>query len=82
MRRISGKMRAAGSGLALDGGGTARGSAVVKWLLAQALAGSREQAVTLGEAMRRHALLVPVGRKGADAFRDAAAARYRLVAVE
>ena len=79
LRRIHAKMRAEGSGLKLEGGGVARGSNVVKWLLAQALAGSREQAVTLAEAMRRHGLLQPTGRKGDRPFVDGSA-RYRLAA--
>ena len=78
---VHAKMRAEGSGLKLEGGGggVARGSNVVKWLLAQALAGSREQAVTLAEAMRRHGLLQPTGRKGDRPFADGSA-RYRLAA--
>ena len=79
LRRIHAKMRAEGSGLKLEGGGVARGSNVVKWLLAQALAGSREQGVTLAEAMRRHGLLQPTGRKGDRPFVDGSA-RYRLAA--
>ena len=37
-----------------------RASTLVKWLLAQALATSREQAVPLCEAMRRQGLIIPV----------------------
>ena len=44
-----------------EGTGFFRGSILVKWLLVQALATSREQAVPLCEAMRRHGLIHPVG---------------------
>ena len=44
-----------------EGTGFFRGSTLVKWLLVQALATSREQAVPLCEAMRRQGLIHPVG---------------------
>ena len=58
--------------------GAARGDRIVHWLLAQALAGARDQAVTLAEAMRRHGLLVPAGQ--VSEFVDSSSASYRLVA--
>ena len=64
------------------GGGVARGDHIVRWLLAQALAGSREQAVTLAEAMRKAALLQVTSAKSrkADAkFADSSSVTYRLV---
>ena len=56
--------------------GAARGDSIVRWLLAQALAGSREQAVTLAEAMRRQGLLVPAGK--VSTFVDSSSASYQL----
>ena len=58
--------------------GAARGDHIAHWLLAQALAGGRDQAVTLAEAMRRQGLLVPAGQ--VSEFVDSSSASYRLVA--
>ena len=67
------------SGSGSGSGGVARGDNIVRWLLAQALAGSREQAVTLAEAMRKAGLLQPTSAKKADAkFADSSSATYRL----
>ena len=51
--------------------GLFKAATLVKWLLVQALATSREQAAPLCEAMRRQGLIHPVGE--ATAFVDGAA---------
>ena len=48
-------------GVLTEGTGFFRASTLVRWLLVQALATSREQAVPLCEAMRRQGLIHPVG---------------------
>jgi hypothetical protein len=48
-------------GVLTEGTGFFRASTIVKWLLVQALATSREQAVPMCEAMRRQGLILPVG---------------------
>ena len=69
-------MGGAQGGVQRQANGAARGESIVRWLLAQALAGSREQAVTLAEAMRRQGLLVPAGK--VSTFVDSSSASYQL----
>ena len=73
---IASRMGSAQGGVARQGDGTARGDAIVRWLLAQALAGSQEQAVTLADAMRRQGLLLPATKMVK--FVGSASASYRL----
>jgi len=57
LSRLAGRMRGLNSGLVRDASGAFKGSAAVRWLVAQALASSLEGATELAEAMRRAALL-------------------------
>ena len=59
--RVRVRLRWQGCGVLTEGTGFFRASTLVKWLLVQALATSREQAVPLCEAMRRQGLIIPVG---------------------
>ena len=76
LRWIVSRAQQPGCGMVTDGTGFFKGSALVKWLLVQALAASREQAVPLCEAMRRQGLIHPVGEP--TPFVDGAA-QYRFV---
>ena len=69
-------MRGVQGGVHRPANGAARGDHIVRWLLAQALAGSREQAVTLAKAMRRQGLLLPAGK--VSTFVDSSSASYHL----
>ena len=62
--------------MAVEATGFFRAQTLVKWLLMQALATSREQAVPLCEAMRRQGLIAPVGEVAP--FADGSAL-YRFV---
>lgn len=68
-------------GVLTESTGFFRGSTLVRWLLVQALAGSREQALPLAEAMRRQGLVEAVGRDQGQAFVDGSA-QYRFVQCE
>eukprot|EP00308_Calcidiscus_leptoporus_P024607 CAMPEP_0119365758 /NCGR_PEP_ID=MMETSP1334-20130426/12662_1 /TAXON_ID=127549 /ORGANISM="Calcidiscus leptoporus, Strain RCC1130" /LENGTH=578 /DNA_ID=CAMNT_0007381805 /DNA_START=32 /DNA_END=1765 /DNA_ORIENTATION=+ len=54
LQNISTRMRLPQCALTTDSAGHFRGSALVRWLIAQALAGSREQAFDLADAMLRN----------------------------
>ena len=73
---IAARMGGVQGGVQRQASGAARGDSIVRWLLAQALAGSREQAVTLAEALRRQGLLVPAGK--VSKFVDSSSASYQL----
>ena len=61
LRWIISRAQQPGCGVLTEGTGFFRANTLVKWLLVQALATSREQAVPLCEAMRRQGLIHPVG---------------------
>jgi len=60
LRWIVSRAQQPGCGVHVEGTGFFRASVLIKWLLVQALATSREQAVPLCEAMRRQGLIHPV----------------------
>ena len=76
LRWIVSRAQQPGCGVLTEGTGFFRASTLVKWLLVQALATSREQAVPLCEAMRRQGLIHPVGE--ATPFKDGPSL-YRFV---
>ena len=73
---ISQRAQQPGVGVLTEGTGFFRAETLVRWLATQALVTSREQAVPLGEAMRRQGLLRAVGEQVP--FTDGAAL-YRFV---
>ena len=77
LQRIAARMRLPQCALATDSAGGFRGSAIVRWLVGQALASSREQAIGLASAMLRARIIEAVGQQQS-AFKDGNS-MYRFV---